>query len=206
MESRKITIVDPTTQKTSTIISGAETLGQLKVDLAQNNINFSNESVFYEGLSHTEFSLDDAQLPRDVVYRDEPTNELVIMIAPRTKKIKSGADRMGNYNLIRRNNWQLEIRQCYGKSFTNCSNDELDAFITGKYRSINKKATTKCNKSTIDSGARKAIEFIVNALVSKHYLNIGESQKAKALIDIEESLTTSYSKEEIATMFNHIFG
>ena len=48
MEARKITIVSTKTQKKSVIMSGAETLGELKNDLRNAGIDFE-DMTFYEG-------------------------------------------------------------------------------------------------------------------------------------------------------------
>lgn len=91
MNSRKITIVDSKLQKRSTIMSEAETLGELKRDLTSNGINYSGKT-FMEGLSRSELKEDASILPHDIQRPDgSVTNELVFMLTEPEKKIKSGA-------------------------------------------------------------------------------------------------------------------
>lgn len=90
MESRKITILSTSSQEKNVIESGAETLGQLKADLNAKGISYTNMD-FLEGLTKTKLVADESLLPRDVMYRGEPTNELVFMLSTTNKKIKSGS-------------------------------------------------------------------------------------------------------------------
>ena len=76
MESRKITIVSTKTQKKSVIMSEAETLRELKHDLDNAGIDYS-DMTFYEGTSKTELKTDDSVLPKDVPYTNRTTGETV---------------------------------------------------------------------------------------------------------------------------------
>ena len=90
METRKITVVSTREQKRSTIMSAATTLGELKADLNNAGINYS-DMTFYEGLTKTELVNDESLLPTNVPYKGQITNELVFMLTNMNKKIKSGA-------------------------------------------------------------------------------------------------------------------
>ena len=89
MEARKITIVSTKTQKKSVIMSGAETLGELKKDLREAGIDYDG-MTFYEGTSKVELKDDASVLPHDVPYKGQTTNELVFMLTNTNKKIRSG--------------------------------------------------------------------------------------------------------------------
>lgn len=95
METRKITVKSTLTQSTHTIMSTATTLGELKADLTANNINHDN-MIFREGLTRTEFIDDASVLPTNVMYKGNPTNELVFIISINGKKIDSGAENYTN--------------------------------------------------------------------------------------------------------------
>lgn len=137
MEIRKITIVSTKTQKKSVIMSGAETLAELKRDLNEAGIDY-NGMTFYEGTSKTELKTDESVLPKDVPYTNRTTgetkntNELVFMLTNTNKKIKSGAATMSRaeaYAAIKANNLQAACLKNYGKNFTQCSTNDLIILI-----------------------------------------------------------------------------
>lgn len=86
---RKITVISTRTQAKKTFDSHAETLGQLKEEMCQNGIDF-NGMTFYEGVTKTELTEDSSQLPHDVDYRGQRTNDLVFMLSNANKQISSG--------------------------------------------------------------------------------------------------------------------
>ena len=131
MEARKITVVNSMSQSSKTIMSGASTLGELKNDLTGNNITFNNECSFTEGISRTALLNDDSQLPMNVTYRGNQTNELVILISATKSKISSGAFERGDlYYMIHNDvNLRLYILEQSGKNFTNISTAELNNLV-----------------------------------------------------------------------------
>ena len=131
MEARKITVVNSMSQSSKTIMSGASTLGELKDDLTANNITFNNECSFTEGISRTALLNDDSQLPMNVTYRGNQTNELVILISATKSKISSGAFERGDlYHMIHNDvNLRLYILEQSGKNFPNISTAELNNLV-----------------------------------------------------------------------------
>lgn len=131
MEARKITVVNSMSQSSKTIMSGASTLGELKNDLTANHITFNNECSFTEGISRTALLNDDSQLPMNVTYRGNQTNELVILISATKSKISSGAfERSDLYYMIHNDvNLRLYILEQSGKNFTNISTAELNNLV-----------------------------------------------------------------------------
>ena len=131
MEARKITVVNSMSQSSKTIMSGASTLGELKNDLTANHITFNNECSFTEGISRTALLNDDSQLPMNVTYRGNQTNELVILISATKSKISSGAFERGDlYYMIHNDvNLRLYILEQSGKSFVNISTAELNNLV-----------------------------------------------------------------------------
>ena len=131
MEARKITVVNSMSQSSKTIMSGASTLGELKNDLTANNITFNNDCSFTEGISRTALLNDDSQLPMNVTYRGNQTNELVILISATKSKISSGAFERGDlYYMIHNDvNLRLYILEQSGKNFTNISTAELNNLV-----------------------------------------------------------------------------
>ena len=131
MEARKITVVNSMSQSSKTIMSGASTLGELKNDLTANHITFNNDCSFTEGVSRTALLNDDSQLPMNVTYRGNQTNELVILISATRSKISSGAfERSDLYYMIHNDvNLRLYILEQSGKNFTNISTAELNNLV-----------------------------------------------------------------------------
>lgn len=140
MEARKITIVSTKTQKKSVIMSGAETLGELKKDLNEAGIDY-NGMTFYEGTSKTELKTDESVLPKDVPYTNRTTgetintNELVFMLTNTNKKIRSGATAMSRteaYAAVKAQGLQQACVAMFGKNFTQCSTNDLILLINKK--------------------------------------------------------------------------
>jgi hypothetical protein len=138
MEARKITVVSTKTQKKSVIMSGAETLGELKKDLREAGIEYDG-MTFYEGTSKTELKTDESVLPKDVPYTNRTTgetkntNELVFMLTNTNKKIRSGAmTRAEAYSTIKAQGLQSACVSMYGKNFTQCSTNDLIVLIQKK--------------------------------------------------------------------------
>lgn len=131
MEARKFTVVNSMSQSSKTIMSGASILGELKNDLTANHITFNNECSFTEGISRTALLNDDSQLPMNVTYRGNQTNELVILISATKSKISSGAFERGDlYYMIHNDvNLRLYILEQSGKNFTNISTAELNNLV-----------------------------------------------------------------------------
>lgn len=129
MEARKITVLTSTNRVV--LMSSAETLGELKVDMSAKGINCVDK-VFMEGLTHTEFSRDDAVLPKDIKYHDEVTNELVFMVTEPNTKIKSGisAERQCLYNKVKSFNMESVIKNLTGCNYQNLSTEKLKKTIS----------------------------------------------------------------------------
>ena len=145
MEARKITVV--TSRSKSVIMSEATTLGQLKEDLCRNGIDYT-DMEFYEGLSRTTLVDDASILPTNLSYKGATTNELIISLTTKQKKIKSGAmNRHEAYTKVKELGLGEAIKGRFGKNFTQVKTDDLVKFI----ESIDKKAI----KST-DSAASPA--------------------------------------------------
>lgn len=203
METRKITIIETKNQKKSVIMSSATTLGELKSDLREANIDYDG-MTFFEGVSHVELKLDDAVLPHDVPYKGTITNELVFMLTNTNKKIKSGAtNRSELYDTIKTLGLQKFCVEKFGKSFTQCSNDALVQLIAEYNSNICTSEPTEC----VDNTARKAINVLVSALVNYGSINEDDADTILGILGEEIIITSScataspYSNEELDKMF-----
>lgn len=129
MEARKITIVSTVNSQTKKVItSAATTLGELKVDLAEAGVNFTDMD-FFEGVSKTKLISDASILPANIPFKGTVTNELVFMLTTTRKKIESGSPRESVYEEVRKHNLQEAIVEYFGKNFTQVTTAELEDFL-----------------------------------------------------------------------------
>lgn len=126
---REILIANTKTQKRSKITTSATTLGELKTDLRAAGIDF-NGMTFTEGISKTQLLSDDTQLPQNVMYKGQPTNNLVILLTNTKKNIASGVlSRKEAYNLIKQNSLENAVKIEFGRNFTQVPTLDLIKFI-----------------------------------------------------------------------------
>ena len=132
MENREILIANTKTQKRSKITTAATTLGELKAALAEAGVDYSG-MTFTEGISKTQLLDDATQLPHDVMYKGQPTNNLVILLTNTKKNIASGAsDRAAAYMTVKDNNLQDAVKKHFGRNFTQVPTEALWDFIGSK--------------------------------------------------------------------------
>ena len=197
METRKIYVVDTRREK-SIIMTGAETLGELKSALNENGIEYDG-MTFFEGYSAVELKDDSSQLPTNVKKRNgETTNELLIMITNSSKKIKSGAisNRASVYNMIKEQNLAAPIREHFGRPYTQVSTDELVGFIDGL------KSSTTSSTCSYAENLRTALVQLTNLLVEKDIISRTEATEAMRSVKCEwEEHNDFPSDEEINEMF-----
>ena len=118
MENREILIANTKTQKRSKVTTAATTLGELKQALSAAGIDY-NGMTFTEGISKTQLLDDATQLPQNVMYKGQTTNNLVILLTNTKKNIASGiGSRQEAYQIIKENNLQDAIKDTFGRNFT----------------------------------------------------------------------------------------
>lgn len=126
---REILIANTKTQKRSKITTSATTLGELKADLRAAGIDYSN-MTFTEGISKTQLLNDATQLPQNVMYKGQPTNNLVILLTNTKKNISSGTmTRKEAYQAIKDNNLQDAVKKKFGRNFTQVPTSDLLVFL-----------------------------------------------------------------------------
>ena len=131
MQTRQILIANNKTQRRYTIQSSAETLGQLKSELTAQGIDY-NGMIFTEGISKLQLVNDDSALPTNVMYKGQPTNNLVMLLTNSKKQIASGAyptnrKEFGAY--IKQNNLGDAIKAQLGDNWTRISTPALISFF-----------------------------------------------------------------------------
>lgn len=215
MEARKITIISTKNNKKTVISSTATTLGELKNDLREVNINYK-DMAFYEGLTKTELKSDASLLPQNVerinptTREPEVTNELVFMLTNTQKKIKSGASRRAAaYEYIKSHNLQNLVLTRFRKNFTLCSTEALEAVIAENEQA----AAQSCDCPTpvnteehfVDKAERTALVMLVEALECGEVITSSIANNIKATLGyIAPKEECPYSDDEIENMFSDI--
>ena len=168
METRKITIISTKNHSTKVINSAATTLGELKTDLDNAGIGYT-DCTFFEGLTKTELKNNDAILPHDVPYKGTITNNLVFMITNASKKIKSGVDRKSIIAEIKAKNLTEVVKNTYGKNYTNCKTEDLEKILSMNNTSTPKEAPAK--KETVETKSNTSVpndtEYITKAQLTE---------------------------------------
>lgn len=126
---REILIANTKTQKRSKVTTSATTLGELKADLRAAGIDY-NGMTFTEGISKTQLLDDATQLPQNVMYKGQLTNNLVILLTNTKKNIASGTmSRKEVYQAIKDNNLQDAVKEEFGRNFTQVPTSDLLVFL-----------------------------------------------------------------------------
>lgn len=126
---REILIANTKTQKRSKVTTSATTLGELKADLRAAGIDY-NGMTFTEGISKTQLLDDATQLPQNIMYKGQPTNNLVILLTNTKKNIASGTmSRKEVYQAIKDNNLQDAVKEEFGRNFTQVPTSDLLVFL-----------------------------------------------------------------------------
>lgn len=147
MTERDILIANNRDQSKYRVVTGAETLGELQDAIAANQNVYkmvdgtwvkSNSPIdisgltFTEGITKTQLLSRDTQLPTNVQFKGQTTNNLVMLLTNTNKQIRSGAyptnrKEFGEY--IKRNNLGEAIKQEFGDNWTRVSTDKLVNFF-----------------------------------------------------------------------------
>lgn len=113
----------------------ATTLGELKQFMAENNISYPTDALWYSGLTKSRLEFDNSEFISDSprtcnIDGTEKQVYGVVLIVPSKNKIESGAmTRSELYMYIHENNLKDEIKEVFGKPYTNVPTDDLYEFI-----------------------------------------------------------------------------
>lgn len=188
METRKITIISTKNHSTKVINSAATILAELKSDLRNAGIDYT-DCTFFEGLTKTELKNDAAILPHDVPYKGTTTNNLVFMITNASKKIRSGADRKSIIAEIKAQNLTEAVKNIYGKNYTNCKTEDLEKILSKNNTFAPKEASAK----------KKEAETKSNTSVSDNTEYVTKAQLKEVIIalvkTLEDSGDVNYAKD-----------
>ena len=185
METRKITIISTKNHSTKVINSAATTLAELKSDLNNAGISYT-DCTFFEGLTKTELKNDEAILPHDVPYKGTTTNNLVFMITNASKKIRSGADRKSIIAEIKAQNLTEVVKATYGKNYTNCKTEDLEKILSMHNNSIPKEAPAK--KETAETNVLDNTEYVTKAQLREVIIGLVNELKYSDNIDYADDV------------------
>ena len=174
METRKITIISTKNHSTKVINSAATTLAELKADLNNAGISYT-DCTFFEGLTKTELKNDAAILPHDVPYKGTTTNNLVFMITNASKKIRSGADRKSIIAEIKTKNLTEVVKKTYGKNYTNCKTEDLERILSMNNNSVPKEVPAK--KETAETNVLDNTEYVTKSQLKEVITGLVEEMK-----------------------------
>ena len=137
METRQILIADTKTQRRYAINTNATTLGELMDQMTLQGIDYTGMS-FTEGISKTSLISRDSLLPTNVMYKGQPTNNLVMLLTNTSKNIASGCEgksRKEAYSIIKElgQDAMNEIKDIYGRNYTQVSTANLWEYIDENY-------------------------------------------------------------------------
>lgn len=189
METRKITIISTKNHSTKVINSAATTLAELKSDLRNTGIDYT-DCTFFEGLTKTELKNDAAILPHDVPYKGTTTNNLVFMITNASKKIRSGAklDRKAIIEEIKVKNLTEVVKKTYGKNYTNCKTEDLEKILNMNNTSTPKKAPAKKETAETNTSVSDNTEYVTKAQLREVIIGLVKELKDSYNIDFADDV------------------
>ena len=207
---RKVTIISESMQVTKTFETEATTLGELKHELAEKGISYSDDSVFKEGKTKTILSSDASVLPSNIPWKGGITNDLVFMITAPQKKIKSGKmDRKEAYAKIKELGLQDAVQKKTGRNFTQCGTAVLIEIIENAEKKTAKKSAKKegapvakeKNAATAKDVIAVAVELI-HEMEEAGAISEGNAQNLIGILQGKDPLPVE-EPEDFDDMFNN---
>lgn len=211
MEKRKIIVVSSATQSQVAFESDATTLGELKAELDERNVDYDG-MTFLEGHSKVEMNVDDAILPTNIPYKGSTTNDLVFLLTTPQKKIKSGnVDRCTIYGIIKNKNLSGPIEEKFHRHFTNISTADLLEFLkavlgddedsSNENEECQNKSSEPCNENVnVEECDNDGIECLVKGVkcIISGMLKLGYIESADVTLPDEHKII---SDDELNDMF-----
>ena len=133
---RQITIYESAKNGKITVFDdvGVSTLGELKSLLREKGIDYNNKE-FVEGVTNTKLLSDDSQIPTNIPFKGQTTNDVFINILNKDTKIRSGI----NYSELSRGDllraakpYAAEIEATLGANYTRAKSADIAKFLMGK--------------------------------------------------------------------------
>lgn len=135
--TRTITVYNSSTQEKK-VFENVEvnTLAEVKSLLRENGISYDGMD-FMEGVSQTKLLNDTSVLPHDIPYKGSTTNDLLIYMTLKDKKVRSGVDfksmdRRTLLGYIKEHGWVEEVNKAFNANYTRVSSASLIDFCVKK--------------------------------------------------------------------------
>lgn len=135
--TRTITVYNSSTQEKK-VFENVEvnTLAEVKSLLRENGIDYDGMD-FMEGVSQTKLLNDTSVLPHDIPYKGNTTNDLLIYMTLKDKKVRSGVDfksmdRRTLLGYIKEHGWVEEVNKVFNANYTRVSSASLIDFCVKK--------------------------------------------------------------------------
>lgn len=215
---RTVTVFNQNTQERTVLENvTAETFGELKTVLRNKGISLDGMDV-REGISKVDLRADSALLPHDTPYKRKTTNDLMILLTKTNKKISSGIGRSEAVAYIKNNNLQTEVKEAYGKNWTNVSTEDLVNFVNGKMSKApqdgapaqeavsEENAPAKAGKC--DSSVKECLANLIGYLYDEDFIEeekydeLNKILGGKAVKSAAKEPDKGFSQEEIHKVLN----
>lgn len=207
--TRTITVYNSSTQQ-KTVLENVEvsTLGELKTLFRENNIDYDGMD-FMEGVSQTKLINDSSVLPHDIPYKGNTTNDLLIYMSLKDKKVRSGLctcgvelnslDRKALLNFIKDKGWVKEINEHFGQNYTRISSEELRNWVS--FYKVNQPEPE--NEADLCATIKDSISRLVEALVNNGMIDDAEAAYIMRPLNAPKK-ESGFSMEEIEEMTSAI--
>lgn len=201
METRVIKIINNKTQAQATIESQAKTLGELKREMDQRQLDYSG-MTFYCGEMRAELKDDSAPLPETVNWKGEVKTSLTFLLTQPEKKVASGAmTRKEAYQAVKDLGLQDEIKRRFGKNFTQCQTAELEEVVVDvtSHKKPVEEAPKDFSVAPELENIAKAIEILNDTCWDADIITPEKYSKVKSLINISNcGVKASCKKDEMS--------
>ena len=208
METRKVIIINNKTQSQKTIMSNANTLGELKAEARNAGVNIEG-MTWYEGHMRAELKDDSAELPATVMWRGQETTDLTFLLTQPEKKVKSGAmSRAEAYAKIKAMNLGNACKVRFGKNFTQCSTNDLIELITAAESTcdVQEEAPVEVVKTEVKPQGNivDALKVLVNALYRNDCLEEEDYEEVMSELEGKKVSSDKMSRKDIDEMFSFV--
>lgn len=213
--TRTITVYNSSTQEKK-VFENVEvnTLAEVKSILRENGIDYDGMD-FMEGVSQTKLLNDTSVLPHDIPYKGSTTNDLLIYITLKDKKVRSGVDfksmdRRTLLGYIKDHGWVEEVNEVFNANYTRVSSASLIDFCIKKEGTSGISAAPAAQAEAPAEGcpgekAVNAIKTLTEALYDDDLISIVVYKKVMKTLEGKKEEAPAekeagFSQEEINNM------
>ncbi len=213
--TRTITVYNSSTQEKK-VFENVEvnTLAEVKSLLRENGINYDGMD-FMEGVSQTKLLNDTSVLPHDIPYKGSTTNDLLIYMTLKDKKVRSGVDfksmdRRTLLGYIKNHGWVEEVNKVFNANYTRVSSASLIDFCVKKEGTSGMPGNPAAPAETPAEGcpcekAINAIKTLTEALYDDDFISTEVYEKVMGALEGKKEEAPAekeagFSREEIDNM------